>query len=100
MKKAAYFGCVRPRPYPYTEEYATMQQTTHEPFSFPSAGTASADPLTEVIRRGARELLAQAIEAEVAESAQKRFRRLNASKLIADVIAGVTFTDGVKQHAA
>ena len=45
---------------------------------------------------------------KLAESAQKRFRRLNASKLIADVIAGVTFTDGVtastsqsdKSHAA
>ena len=33
---------------------------------------------------------------KLAESAQKRFRRLNASKLIADVIAGITFTDGVK----
>ena len=37
---------------------------------------------------------------KLAESAQKRFRRLNASKLIADVIAGITFTDGVKSHAA
>ena len=35
-----------------------------------------------------------------AEIAQNRFRRLNASKLIADVIAGITFTDGVKSHAA
>jgi len=54
-----------------------MSQTTHEPFAFPSstpsaggAGDVSGgggDPLTEVIRRGARDLLAQAIEAEVAQ---------------------------------
>ncbi len=77
MKKAAYFGCVQPRPFPYTEEYATMSQTTHEPFSFPSAGAVSTDPLTEVIRRGARELLAQAIEAEVAEHIDAHAHRVD-----------------------
>ncbi len=50
-----------------------MNQTTREPFTFPSSRPADGvsggggDPLTELIRRGARELLAQAIEAEVAE---------------------------------
>ncbi len=34
------------------------------------------------------------------ESAQKRWRRLNGHALIPDVIAGVTFTDGVQSHAA
>lgn len=33
-------------------------------------------------------------------SAEKRWRRLNGHALIADLIAGTTFTDGVKQHAA
>ena len=48
-----------------------MRQTNREPFSFPSSppadGGSGGDMLTEVIRHGARELLAQAIEAEVAE---------------------------------
>lgn len=53
-----------------------MNQTTHEPFTFPTPATAGAtsasggasggDLLTEVIRQGARTLLAQAVEAEVA----------------------------------
>ena len=71
MKKAAYLGCIQPRPFSYKEEYATMRQTNREPFSFPSSppadGGSGGDMLTEVIRHGARELLAQAIEAEVAE---------------------------------
>jgi transposase-like protein len=37
---------------------------------------------------------------KLAESAQKRWRRLNRHELIQDVIAGVTFTDGEKQQAA
>ena len=37
---------------------------------------------------------------KLAESAQKKWRRLNGHDLIGDVIAGITFTDGVKQHAA
>jgi putative transposase len=37
---------------------------------------------------------------KLAESAQKRWRRLNHHELIQDVIAGITFTDGVKSHAA
>ena len=75
LKKTAYFWCVRPRPFPYTGEDATMSQTTHEPFAFPAptaptptsggGGVSGGDPLTEVIRRGARTLLAQAVEAEV-----------------------------------
>ena len=45
-----------------------MRQTTREPLSFPLSRPAfGADMLTEVIRRGAKRLLAQAIEAEVAE---------------------------------
>lgn len=50
-----------------------MSQTTREPFSFPSSPPAGgADMLTEVIRHGARELLAQAIRAEVAEHIDDR----------------------------
>lgn len=37
---------------------------------------------------------------KLAESASKRWRRLNGHELIHDVIAGIRFTDGVKQHAA
>lgn len=37
---------------------------------------------------------------KLAESAQKRWRRLNGHALIPDVIAGVTFTDGEKLKAA
>jgi putative transposase len=45
-----------------------MSQTTREPFTFPSSTpTTGGDMLTEVIRHGARELLAQAVQAEVAE---------------------------------
>jgi len=37
---------------------------------------------------------------KLAESASKKWRKLNSHELIRDVIAGITFTDGVKQHAA
>ena len=37
---------------------------------------------------------------KLAESAQKKWRRLNGHEFVGDVIAGITFTDGVKQHAA
>ena len=38
----------------------------HNVVPFPHPQAASADPLTEVLRQGAKQLLAQAIEAEVA----------------------------------
>jgi len=37
---------------------------------------------------------------KLAESASKKWRRLNGHQLIQDVIAGITFIDGVKKHAA
>jgi transposase-like protein len=37
---------------------------------------------------------------KLAESASKHWRVLNGSKLLADVIAGVQFVDGVKKQAA
>ena len=37
---------------------------------------------------------------KLAESAQKRWRRLNGHELIVDLIAGITFTNGTKSHAA
>ena len=37
---------------------------------------------------------------KLAMSAQKRWRTLNGTKRLADVIAGVAFQDGVKQEAA
>lgn len=44
-----------------------MHDATTEPIAFPSSSTPAVDdPLTELLRRGARKLLAQAVEAEVA----------------------------------
>lgn len=37
---------------------------------------------------------------KLAMSAQKRWRRLNGHELIGDLIAGITFTNGTKSHAA
>src|SRR5690606_10356050 len=37
---------------------------------------------------------------KLAQSAQKRWRRLNGHQLIGDLVAGITFTDGVKSRAA
>ena len=37
---------------------------------------------------------------KLCESAQRGWRKLNSHELIGDVIAGIPFTDGVKQHAA
>lgn len=67
MKKAAYAGCVqctlnRPRGH----EYATMQDVATESFTFPSVSPAVHDPLTDILRRGARDLLIRAAEAEAA----------------------------------
>ena len=45
-----------------------MPQTNDQPLAFPSpAGTSPDDPLTTILRQGAQTLLAQAIEAEVAD---------------------------------
>src|SRR3954462_12546233 len=48
-----------------TQRNATMQEVSTTPVSFPS--TRSRDALTEVLRSGAQRLLAEAVEAEVAE---------------------------------
>jgi transposase-like protein len=52
------------------EEYAAVDESTALPIAGPS--TPGDDPLTEVLRRGARSLLAQAVEAEVAAYLQER----------------------------
>jgi SMC interacting uncharacterized protein involved in chromosome segregation len=36
---------------------------------------------------------------KLAQSAAKGWRRLTSSKLIADIINGISFKDGTKQHA-
>jgi transposase-like protein len=51
------------------EEYAAVDQSTTLPVAGPSAH--GGDPLTDILRRGARTLLAQAIEAEVATYLQQ-----------------------------
>jgi transposase-like protein len=48
------------------EEYAVREDTLVE-YRNPGKALPVADPLTEVLRKGARELLQQAVEAEVAE---------------------------------
>src|SRR5690554_3292456 len=67
MKKAAYLGCVASiHKARHGQEYATMTDATTEPFVFPtSPDPASDDPLTAILRQGARRLLSQAVEAEV-----------------------------------
>jgi putative transposase len=50
------------------QEYATMQSSTSEVRVVPLSGhTGGADVLTDILRQGAQKLLAQAIEAEVAD---------------------------------
>ncbi len=44
------------------------------------------DPLTEVLRTGARELLAQAVEAEVAEVISERVK-LEPDRIVAEAVA-------------
>jgi putative transposase len=66
MKKAAYLGCVQHAQTLYAKEYATMSHATTESFAFPSSSSPIHDPLTAVLRDGARQLLVQAVEAEVA----------------------------------
>jgi hypothetical protein len=68
MKKAAYLGlCNQSRTAHAGKEYATMDNRTSEPYRFPASTQTPADPLTEVLRRGARQMLIQAVEAEAAE---------------------------------
>ncbi len=65
--KTAYFGPVEAVASPNIEAYTTAKEATCESFGFPSSCAAGVDdPLTDVIRRGARTLLAQGVEAEVA----------------------------------
>jgi putative transposase len=52
------------------QEYAAVDQSTTLPIAGPSA--PGGDPLTEILRRGARTLLAQAVEAEVAAYIEAR----------------------------
>lgn len=67
MKRRRTSGVFNPTQSPQAEEYAAMHEATAEPIPFPSrvAGCGD-DPLTASRRRGARQLLAQAIGAGVA----------------------------------
>ena len=51
--------------------------------------------LDELAREGARRMLAAALEAEVLESAQQRWRAVNGPHLVALVRAGARFDKGV-----
>ena len=86
-------------------------------FQLSQPGTFT-DPLTEILRNGARALLAQAVEAEVsgllschadkltddgrrrifklAEAAEKSWRRLDGQNQLPKVILGVKFADGIE----
>jgi len=64
LKKAAYPGLLRNHPHAHEAlEYATMNDATTNAGALPLA--ASHDALTDVLRAGAQQLLAQAIQAEV-----------------------------------
>jgi transposase-like protein len=66
LKKAAFLGLNLVIDDPIlTRRNATMQEVSTTARSFPSTG--SRDALTEVLRSGAQRLLAEAVEAEVAE---------------------------------
>ena len=67
MKKAAYLGCMQTPPIAHTgKEYATVQDVTTESLAFPSVSPEAHDPLTDVLRHGARQMLIHAVEAEAA----------------------------------
>jgi transposase-like protein len=66
LKKAAYLGLILviQRP-PSSPEYATMAESTNSTLEFPAV--RSRDVLTAILREGAQQMLATAIDAEVAE---------------------------------
>ena len=67
MKKAAYLGLNhQPQTAHMGKEYATVQDITTESFTFPSVHPAVVDPLTDVLRQGAKQMLIKAVEAEAA----------------------------------
>jgi transposase-like protein len=74
IEKAAYSGCSGSAPKAFNhKEYATMTEPTAETYPFPStSGSGIEDPLTEILQRGAKQLLAQAVEAEVAAWVEAR----------------------------
>jgi hypothetical protein len=66
MKEAAYSRCIEGHQRAdAAQEYATMHCSTTETAIVPLP--QAADVLTDVLRQGAQQLLAQAIEAEVAD---------------------------------
>src|SRR5438270_12010431 len=75
--KAAYRGGVRASTSPAKESYAVSDANVVKLLQPGSL----ADPLTEVLRNGARALLAQAIEAEVAEFLAKHVELKTATGL-------------------
>jgi hypothetical protein len=72
VKKAAYPGCVRSTRIAreWAKEYATMSESSEKVVQFPSE--SSRDVLTELLREGAREMLAGAIRKEVAAYVEER----------------------------
>src|SRR5215470_3956514 len=65
LKKAAYPGLLQDHPHAHEAlEYATMNEATTNAVALPLA--TDKDVLTELLRQGATQLLAQAIQAEVA----------------------------------
>ena len=69
-----------------------MEENTVVAFRNPS--NFQDDPLTEVLRAGARELLAQAVEAEVAPSFWKVMRRWLMTGAVAGLYAMATCRNG------
>jgi putative transposase len=71
LKKAAYPGLLRHHPHAHEAlEYATMNDATMNPPALPLGSPK--DVFTDVLRQGAQQLLAQAIQAEVAAYLEAR----------------------------
>ena len=73
MKKAAYLGVIYPPKCPHGQEYATMKKNTVSPLILPLPEPVSTESmLTQILKRGAGQILAQAVEHEVETYIQLR----------------------------
>lgn len=73
MKKAAYLGVSKPPKGPHGPEYATMKKNTVSPAILPFPEPESTQSLlTQILKRGVGQILAQAVEQEVENYLQER----------------------------
>jgi transposase-like protein len=80
LKKAAYFGCgfhILTLTAHVGKEYATMVEATTKSYAFPVPNDSPRDVLTEILRDGARKMLADAIDDEVRLYLRQRSELVN-----------------------